>query len=182
MKKYLLVMLAAMIAGCGGGSVPDDPETNVAISNPNDLVAINAVIPYSENSTVAKKIKVECTELQSKLSNYIRDYSAAKGIGVVQKDKVAETDKGKVLIVEITDAVSSGNAFIGHRKSVTVSGRLMDSGKNLGTFRAMRVSGGGFFAGFKGSCSVLGRTVKALGSDIGTWLKDPAPGATLGDL
>jgi hypothetical protein len=40
---------------------------------------------------------------------------------------------------------------------------------------------GGAFAGFKGSCSVLGRTVEALGEDIGGWLAAPRDGASLGD-
>ena len=184
MKKYLLLLLAMLIAACGGGggAQPDDPATNVPITNPNDLIAIQTMIPWAENNTIARKIKAECTELPAKLSNFIRDYSAANGIGVIQKQKVSKQDKGKVLIVKITDAVSSGNAFIGHRKAVTVSGTLYDNGKSIANFRGMRVSGGGFFGGFKSSCSVLGRTVKALGSDIGRWLKDPFPGAQLGDL
>ena len=33
-----------------------------------------------------------------------------------------------------------------------------------------RDSGGGFGAGFKGSCSVLGRCSKALAKDIAGWL------------
>jgi hypothetical protein len=41
---------------------------------------------------------------------------------------------------------------------------------------------GGAFGGFKGSCSVLGRTVKALGKDIAQWLVQPAKGSQLGDL
>jgi hypothetical protein len=40
----------------------------------------------------------------------------------------------------------------------------------------------GAFAGFKDSCSVLGRTVKAIGSDIADWLLKPSEDADLGDL
>jgi len=182
MKKLFPGLLAILIAGCGGGAQPDDSETNVAITNPNDLISIQTVIPYSKGSAIKKAIKLDCTELQAKLSTFIRNYSASNGIGVVQKKKVSKKDKGKVLVVEITDAVSSGNAFIGHRKAVTVNGTLYNNGKNIGNFRGMRQSGGGFMGGFKGSCSVLGRTVKALGSDIGTWLTQPTEGAMLGDL
>ena len=35
-----------------------------------------------------------------------------------------------------------------------------------------RDSMGGFGAGYKGSCSVLGRTSKALGKDFSVWLKE----------
>jgi hypothetical protein len=49
---------------------------------------------------------------------------------------------------------------------------------SAGSFRGER----GAFAGFKGSCSVLGHTVKALGSDIADWLVKPSEDADLGDL
>ena len=41
---------------------------------------------------------------------------------------------------------------------------------------------GGAFAGYKGSCSVLGRTVKAMGKDVAQWLKAPTDEAALGDM
>jgi len=41
---------------------------------------------------------------------------------------------------------------------------------------------GGAFGGFKGNCSVLGRTVKALGEDIAGWLTHPDKDGLLGDL
>ena len=45
----------------------------------------------------------------------------------------------------------------------------------------MRVSGGGAFGLYKGSCTVLGSTVKVLGRDVSNWLKKPVNGAHLGD-
>jgi hypothetical protein len=41
---------------------------------------------------------------------------------------------------------------------------------------------GGAFGGFKGNCSVLGRTVRALGEDIAGWLAQPGKDGMLGDL
>jgi len=58
---------------------------------------------------------------------------------------------------------------------------LYKNGKRQAGFTASRVSGGGAFGGFKGSCSVLGRTVKILGSDVSLWLLHPVDGAHLGD-
>jgi len=37
------------------------------------------------------------------------------------------------------------------------------------------------FAGFKGTCSIMGRCVKALGRDVAEWLQSPSKGAVLGD-
>ncbi len=41
--------------------------------------------------------------------------------------------------------------------------------------------GSGAFGGFKGTCSILGRCIEALGKDIATWLKDPEMDSQLGD-
>ena len=88
---------------------------------------------------------------------------------------------GNMLKVEITSAYSAGNAFIGHRKSTAIRGELYDNGTLLASFTGSRVSGGGAWAGFKGSCSVLGRTVETLGQDIVAWLKKPSDNAHLGN-
>lgn len=87
-----------------------------------------------------------------------------------------------MLVVEISDAVSRGNPFIGHRKSTSVRGNLYQDGVKVAAFRGECDSMGGAFGGFKGSCSVLGRTVKTLGSDIAAWLAKPVDDARLGDL
>ncbi|MEM0514100.1 hypothetical protein WCN91_01365 [Pseudoalteromonas sp. YIC-827] len=63
--------------------------------------------------------------------------------------------------------VSGGNAFIGHRKSASVSAKLMIDGKVVDSTSKTRNSAGGF----KGSCSVLAHTVNTLGSDIAKWVK-----------
>ncbi len=83
---------------------------------------------------------------------------------------------------EITDAVSMGNPFLGHHKFTRVDGTLYESGRAVASFKGRRNSMGGAFGGFKGPCSVLGRTVKVLGQDIATWLKRPVDGARLGDM
>jgi hypothetical protein len=87
-----------------------------------------------------------------------------------------------ILDVHIKDASSRGNAFTGHHKSTLVVGKLYQDGELIGSFTGRRDSMGGMFAGYKGSCSVLGRTVKALGKDIAEWLKAPTMDAQLGDL
>ncbi len=142
-------------------------------------VVVAATIPYADSADIQKKILDECTELGSQFSQYIKEYAAEKGIEVTLGDAAANA--GRVLRVEITNALSQGNAFLGHSKSMSSRGTLFENGAEVATFRATRNSMGGAFAGYKGSCSVLGRTVKAMGMDIGEWLVNPADGAELGD-
>jgi hypothetical protein len=47
---------------------------------------------------------------------------------------------------------------------------------------ARRVSRGGAFGGFKGSCDVLERVVTAIGNDLAEWLANPTDEAKLGDF
>ena len=62
-----------------------------------------------------------------------------------------------------------------------MKGELYDRGKQIGSFRAKRFSGGGAFGAFKGTCAIIGRCTKTLGQDIATWLAAPTQNAELGD-
>jgi len=138
-------------------------------------------VPYADDSGIAGNIRKECP-LGDQLAGFIVEYSKQRGIAT---ETVASTDDktpGRVLVVEIRNAESQGNAFIGHRKSTSVRGALYQDGAKVGSFRGRRDSMGGAFAGFKGSCSVLGRTVEALGEDIAEWLAKPGENDDLGDL
>jgi hypothetical protein len=177
MKHIVIsVLLAFVVIGCG----VSDPKQATMKINPATAIKVKAKIPYKKGSVIAANIRNECT-LNSQLSEFIHAYSVGEGIGVIRTNRVSRKSKGKTLIVHITDAVSQGNAFIGHRKFTRIKGELYKNGKKQAGFTAARFSGGGAFAGFKGSCSVLGRTVKALGSDVSRWLKHPVDGAHLGD-
>lgn len=176
--KHIVIstLLAIFVIGCGGS----DPKKPTITVDPKTAIKIKQDIPFQKNARIAANIKNEC-DLQDKLSSFISAYSVGEGIGVIRKANVSSKSKGKTLVVAITEAVSSGNAFIGHRKFTSIAGTLYNNGKKQGSFTATRVSGGGAFGGFKGSCDVLGRTVKILGSDVSLWLKRPVDGAHLGD-
>lgn len=176
--KHIVIsaLLAVVVVGCG----VSDPKQAAIKVDPATAIKVNMNIPYKKGSVIAANIKNECN-LTSQLSEFIHAYSVGEGVGVIRKNGVSSKSKGKALVVQITDAVSQGNAFIGHRKFTRIKGELYNNGKKQAGFTAARLSGGGAFAGFKGSCSVLGRTVKALGSDVSRWLKHPVDGAHLGD-
>ena len=144
-------------------------------------IRVQAIIPYSKNHQIAGKIIRECT-LNDQLSQFIDEFWDSYDVNVVRTANVEQGGQGMALMVEITAATSQGNAFLGHRKSTSIAGKLYEDGKVKASFQGMRVSGGGFFGGYKGSCSVLGRTAKALGKDVALWLKNPFDNARLGDL
>lgn len=145
-------------------------------------VSVPRPVPLAEDNEIAGNIKRECA-LDDKLAHYIAEFGRAAGHDVrfVASD-AKQTGRGRFLAVELRDAVSSGNAFVGHRKSASVRGKLYEDGELIGSFRGRRDSMGGAFGGYKGSCSVLGRTVKALGKDIVDWMASPSMDADLGDL
>lgn len=147
-----------------------------------DPIVMAKPVPFADDAMIASKIKKEC-EIQDQLAAYIEEYAREEHHLEVTFAQSVRTDAaGAVLDVKIEDAVSLGNPFTGHRKSTLVSGSLYRDGKLIGDFVGRRDSMGGAFAGYKGSCSVLGRTVKALGKDIAEWLKAPTMDAQLGDL
>jgi hypothetical protein len=146
-----------------------------------DAVQVPAKVQYAADNDIAGAIKRECP-LGDQLADFIIDYAKDEHVEVKRVDKTDATMPGRVLVVEITDSISRGNAFLGHHKATRVRGALYQDGQKIGSFTGERDSMGGAFAGFKGSCSVLGRTVKALGSDIAQWLSAPSDGAQLGDL
>ncbi|WP_049622693.1 hypothetical protein [Frateuria defendens] len=146
-----------------------------------DSVTVQSPISFAEDAVIARSVKNEC-ELGEKLSSFIKQYGEEKGVTVSLVPHAEATAPGRVLVVEITDSLAEGNAFTGHHTYTTVKGKLYQDGQQVGNFLGRRNSMGGAFGGFKGNCSVLGRTVEALGEDIADWLTHPDKDGMLGDL
>lgn len=132
---------------------------------------VQGTIPYAQDNRIAHNITSECTELGIKLSDFLVKFAKKKGIEVTQVAELNPADPGRNLVIEITDAVSRGNAFIGHQKYMEARAELFVDGESQGEQFYHRDSMGGFGAGYKSSCAVLGRTSKALGKDFSVWLK-----------
>lgn len=164
-KKRIIATIALLAAG----------------SAQADVVTLPRSAPWTNEREIASNIRSEC-QLQTQLPAYIAEYAREeKKIETRFADAVSPNDAGRVLVVEIEEAVSRGNAFIGHQKFTRARGSLYDNGQEVGSFIAQRYSMGGAFAGYKGSCSVLGRTVKAIGKDVAEWMAAPKMDAQLGD-
>lgn len=170
MKKILTSLLLTSSAILAGLSLAQAEEIKMMSS-----------IPYQKGNKIRNVIKNECTNLGNKLANFTQSFSQQKGIEISLTNSVKTNTAGKILKLEISDAVSQGNAFIGHRKFVEISGSLWKNGKKVASFDGQRSSGGGFGAGYKSSCAVLERCVKALGKDIAKWLGNPQDGASIGE-
>ena len=146
-----------------------------------NVIYVGRVAPFSEGSVIPRAVATDCN-LPARLIEFIEKAAANDGVlRVVIDDEAVKAGKGRVLFVEIVTAVSGGNAFIGHHKHVTVRGRLLENGVEIGNFTGVRQSMGGAFAGYKSSCAVLGRCVEALGRDIARWLRRPEMNSHLGD-
>jgi len=188
MNKLLLMVVAVfMVVGCKtGGSSNVEPKVEAASAkmavkmSSKGAIKVQSISAYAKNNKIRANIKDEC-KLDVKLPKFVQSFATSNGINVQLIDKVTSSTKGKALVIEIVDAVSQGNAFIGHRKFTKVKGTLYENGKMKAGFTGGRFSGGGFFGVYKGSCSVLGRTVKTIGKDVAGWLKNPVDGAELGD-
>ncbi|MGB4858066.1 MAG: hypothetical protein WBP11_01940 [Dokdonella sp.] len=164
MQTFIRVTIAAaMLASTGAAQA--------------QAVQLHKPVPYAQENDVSDAIKKEC-HLGEKLADFVK---AKSSVPVELTSQAPNRASGRVLQMEISDAVSMGNAFMGHQKFAKVKGTLFENGKKVASFKARRNSMGGAFGGFKGSCSVLGRTVAAIGADVGKWLAKPVDGAALGD-
>jgi hypothetical protein len=157
------------------------PLLLVGLSAPamgSDTLTI-ATPTFAKSAIVPTPVQTEC-RLPEKLASFIESYAPKKRFDAVQVTD--QGGSGKVLIVEITDLVGTGGGAWSGSKAVTISGKLMEGDKTIGSFIGRRTSGGGLYGGFKGTCSILGRCVKALGKDIGAWLKTPSTDSRIGEF
>lgn len=145
----------------------------------NKTIYIRPSIVYTERSRVSTAIKQECTIPQALSENIVKK-ALDQGINIEVKNNIQANDIE--LKIEILDAVSAGNAAIGHNKFMIIEGSLVKGKTKYSSFKAARLSGGGYFGAYRSSCSVLGRITKALGQDTAAWLIDPFDGARLGDV
>lgn len=173
--RQIVFVAAALL--CGAVSVAHAADQGAS----SHAVNVQTVIPFAQDAVIAGAVKREC-QLGEKLSGFIKEYGQEKGIAVTQVAQSSTTSAGRSLVLEISDSIAEGNAFLGHHTHTTVKGKLYQDGVEIGNFIGRRNSMGGAFGGFKGNCSVLGRTVKALGEDIAGWLAQPGKDGMLGDL
>jgi hypothetical protein len=157
MKKVGIVSLLALILGLSVIAYGKD-------------ISVNTKADFHDAAVIPGNIKTECTDLGSNFSQSTKKFLEESGWKVALTDSVESRTEGIAVKLEILNAFSSGNAFVGHHKSVTITATLYRDGKVVDTYTATRRSGGGVWAGFKGSCEVLDRCVNTLGNDVAKWV------------
>lgn len=154
MKTKFLVALALLLS-CSAGAKE---------------LTLNQTVGFYDDKLVPAKIRNECTNLGNRFAESTATAVQASGWSVLKKGNLDTAAPGVNLKLIIVNAVSAGNAFIGHSKSVSIMAELYKDGKLIDTYEGERNSSGGFGAGFKGSCAVLERCVVTLGKDVSKWL------------
>jgi hypothetical protein len=137
-------------------------------------------VAFDADAVVPEAVKNEC-KLPSSLSAQIRANVAQHYATVLEGSAVAP-DNADVLSIEIVNLIGSGGGAWSGGKSVMIKGTLSKQGKAVASFKALRVSGGGYFGAYMGTCAILGRCVRTLGKDVAGWLQNPTPNATLGNM
>ena len=127
-------------------------------------------IPFQDEKHVPANIVSECSALGNNLSLAVEKFAHKQGVSIERTSEQLDS-KGTYLDIHIVNAFSAGNAFIGHAKSVAIDVVYYKDGKQVDSTSMSRTSSGGFMGGFKGSCSVLYRTVNTLGNDVAKWAK-----------
>ena len=128
-------------------------------------VKVPEKIAFEKGVSVTDAVKKECA-LETKIPQYVKGAAGAGSKGALD--------------MKITGVLAPGGGAWSGPKSVTVSGTLRDGGKVVGTFVARRNASAGAFGG-GGTCNMLDRCAKAIGKDIGEFLKAPKMNAKLGD-
>lgn len=135
-----------------------------------DVLLVSPSADYPASASVTDNIKNECKLPGAQSESVVAALNAA-GITAQAAASNAVPAKGRFLKLEIVSAVSAGNAFTGHNKQVTTAAHLYVNGKEVAQTTKTRDSMGGYFGGYRGSCSVLHRCTNTLGKDIAEWVK-----------
>jgi hypothetical protein len=167
-RRSLFALLCAVVAAL--------PLTALA----GGSLTVSRQAPFAPNLSVPDAVRAECN-LPGKVPEFVKEYAGKSYDKVTLADKVSAGTPGQALALKIVGMTGTGGGAWSGPKHVTVEGTLWENGKVKGTFTATRYSGGGAFGGYKGTCAILGRCVKAIGKDVGSWLLAPGMNAKLGD-
>jgi hypothetical protein len=128
-------------------------------------------IPIAAGAGASGAVSQEC-QLQTRVPEAIAQ--AASDVQLVD----APSKAARWLELEISEVHGPGGGPFSGPKWLAVTGKLHERGKLIGSFRAKRLSTGGFV---KGTCATLGGCATSIGRDVAAWLQAPSMNAELGD-
>lgn len=128
-------------------------------------------VQYLADASVINRVREECN-IEELLAKRVGSSMAQlnHGEGTVAAD-VSKVD-GDVLRLRIARVTGVGGGGFSGPKSITVVAELLENGKVKRQTKLNRWSIGGFWGGFRGTCSILDRTAIAIGKDLAYWIKD----------
>lgn len=135
-------------------------------------VSVPRTVPFADSVVVSQAVRDQC-QLNRKVASYVKRYANA-----AYSD---DPSIGRYVEMSISEVFALGGGSWTGPKWMTVDGTLKQDGETVASFRAKRATMGGVFAGFKGTCAMVGRTARAIGKDISVWLENPVDGARLGE-
>lgn len=153
---------------------------NTPIQHTGTGILVINPITFNQSAYIREAVKKEC-ELISKLTYFIEKNASSDYAQIMTQSNSIPKD-AQVLNIEIEQVQGGGGGTWSGAKMVLLNGHVTKNGVKLGDFKARRYSSGGMFGGYKGTCAILGRCVRTLGSDIAKWLRHPTSKAVLGDL
>lgn len=193
MDRFRIVFAALacvlLLAGCAargtneGASSTAESAAEEGSTTPQTTVtvAVQRSIPFAEDAEVRQAVREQC-ELQTKTPSFIQKNGPRHGVNVELVDDLSRADADRRLHLTIVNVrAGAGGGFAGGMW-MQVEGRLTENGRTIATVKNRRVTTGGYFSQFKGTCDIIGRCTQAIGQDLAKWLADPRDGARLGNL
>ena len=178
LKYGAIASATLLLTACGSTSDTSSTSSHSNTSNGGKPIIIADSVPYASNANVPHAVKSECATGPD-FAKFLKSYARSQGFDPVSKEN-APTG-ALTLDVKIDHVYApQGGAWTGP-KYVTALGKLVEGGKEVGNFRIKRTTSGGAFAAFKGTCSFVGRNVKAMAIDISRWLNHPSKDSRLGE-
>lgn len=193
MDRFRIVLAALacvlLLAGCAArgsndgasGSTESTAEEGSAAPRASVTVAVQRSIPFADEAEVRQPVREQC-ELQAKTPSFIQKNGPRHGVNVELVDDLSRAKADRRLHLTIVNVhAGPGGGFAGGMW-MQVEGRLTENGRTIATVKNRRVTTGGYFSQFKGTCDIIGRCTEAIGQDLAKWLADPRDGARLGNL
>jgi|GEM_PF-579150 len=196
-QLLLLIGFVCVLASCAStGRSPEQGQSQATNAQSRQVVAAKSAeikpvagiknaktlvilpVTFKQGIHVNDVVREQCM-LPEKLSGFVRDNAMGQ-----YENIIVDTDRAPsgadVLEIQIIQLLAPKGGGWSGPKFVTVKGTLKRNAQVIGNFEGRRTSTGGMFGAFKGTCAILGRCTKTLGSDIATWLQNPRHNSTLG--
>ena len=138
-----------------------------------DKIRLEVPIPLAEGHDIDDEIISHCGVPEDFTRRLTREL---RRVAVPEQAPITDMS-GRVLKVEIVDAVWTGNWFIEHDQTIRVRGTLYQDGEHEAAFNGV-ISGRG--GGFSSACYQMKSYFDAMTWHIRRWLKNPVDGARIG--